>query len=54
MVTEVGLGLEVAVSRERSHTEADEESGLVVGSCRGSEGMAARPPFPGKNGARPD
>lgn len=52
MVTEVGLGLEVAVSRERSHTKA-EESGLVVGSCRGSEGMAARSPFPGKNGARP-
>lgn len=29
MVTEVGLGLEVAVSRERSHTKADVGSGLL-------------------------
>lgn len=53
MITKVGLGLEVAVFREKSHTKADEESRLVVGSCRGSEGMAAGSPFPGKNGARP-
>lgn len=52
MVAEVGLGLEVGVSGERSDTKAD-DSGLVMGCSRGPEGVAVCSLCLGKNGAGP-
>lgn len=48
MVTEVGVPRERALHKGRRGV-----SGLVMSYRRGSEGMAVRAPFPGKNGARP-